>query len=106
MLTARLNIMSSNGTNELYTADGMYFKVLATGEKNSNAKNNVCSATADDVNNINNTCGAVKIDVNGLKGPNTWTEGSKKIKDLFEVAVYPQKVLPSNDTFASALYSK
>ena len=107
LMTARLNIMSSNAsTTEFYTADGMWFKVLNTGEKNSNVKNNSCTTTSDNPNDVNNTCAAIKVDVNGQKGPNTWTTGGKNVKDMFEVAVYPQKVLPSNTQFAEALYAK
>lgn len=108
LMTQRLNVMSSvSSSQELYTADGMWFKVLTTGEKATTITSNAnCSANADDVNATNNVCSVVKVDVNGAKGPNSWTTGSKAIKDLFEVAIYPQKALPANATFSEALYSK
>ena len=107
-LTQRLNVMSSvPEEQELYTADGMWFKVMLTGERTSQRATN-CSKNLTDgnLNTGGNICSIVKVDVNGAKGPNTWTESSKKIKDLFEITVYPQSALPANKVFAEALYSK
>lgn len=106
MMTKRLNIMSSNNTDEFYTADGMWFKVASTDGKGGVSANANCSATADDPNATSNVCNIIKVDVNGAKGPNAWTESGTKVKDWFEVAVYPQKVLPSGSQFAEALYAK
>ena len=111
LLTQRLNVMSSTDGSDLYTADGMWFSLAepkASGSKPglgvTEAK--ACSATVDDVNNPDNVCSVVYIDVNGQKGPNSWTEGGSKIKDIFSVAVYPQKALPNGTAFSEALYSK
>ena len=99
LLTQRLNVMSSNGTSELYTADGMWFQTSATGAT-------TCNANADNVNAATNKCGSVTIDVNGQKGPNRFTTDTNKIFDMFTVAIYPQKALPADETMAKALYSK
>ena len=102
LLTQRLNVMSSvSGSQELYTADGMWFKAKATTNGSGN-----CNANADNVNALTNTCGEVIIDVNGQKGPNKFTTGTDKIFDMFTVSIYPQKALPANETMAKALYAK
>jgi len=106
LMTKRLNVMSSNASDELYTADGMWFKVQTASEASGYAAGASCSANIDDPNATTNICSIVKIDVNGQKGPNTFTTGSQSIKDWFEVAVYPQKALPNGATFSEALYSK
>lgn len=100
LLTQRLNVMSSvSASQQLYTADGMWFR--ATDDKKHD-----CNANADNVNADTNICGSVIVDVNGQKGPNKYTTDTNKIFDMFTVAIYPQKALPDGETMAKALYSK
>ena len=98
LLTKRLNVMSSNGTSELYTADGMWFKVTTT--------SNPCNANADNPNSTGNICSKVEVDVNGQKGPNKFTEATNKIFDKFTVSIYPQKALPDGEKMSKVLYAK
>ena len=97
LMTKRLNIMSSVPTNkELYTADGMWFSTTDPSSANG-TKLTVSSAGACAVDDTETVCSVVYVDVNGSKGPNAWTEGTNKVKDIFAVAIYPQKVLPDGD---------
>lgn len=103
ILSKRLNIMSSTpNTQELYTADGMWFKVTAAAEGGS-ANPGACETGLGDTTT---SCATVLVDVNGAKGPNKRTENSTRIYDIFTVAIYPQKALPANNILGEILYSK
>ena len=104
LLTQRLNVMSSNtSTQEMYTADGMWFKSTSDNyggiEPNSNCN-------ANDQATTKNACAMVTVDVNGAKGPNKETTSTTRIFDIFTIVIYPQKALPAGETMGKVLYEK
>ena len=102
LMTQRLNVMSSTASNaEVYTADGMYFKALASG-----ASLNATGCAVEAPMNTSNVCSIVSIDVNGMKGPNKPSDSTTKVYDIFTVAIYPQKALPATFTQSQILYRK
>ena len=103
LLTQRLNIMSTNTNQELYTADGMWFK-STTATYAGLSPNSSCNA--NDQATSGNVCSMVIVDVNGAKGPNKSTESTTRIFDIFTIAIYPQKALPAGDTMGRVLYEK
>ena len=103
LLTQRLNVMSSNTTaQEMYTADGMWFKAGQQGGGVSASS----TCNANDSATPSNVCSVVTVDVNGMKGPNRETTATTRIFDIFTIAVYPQKALPAGETMGKVLYEK
>lgn len=104
LLTQRLNVMSTNGTNyELYTADGMWFQASGTTYEGLQPKSD---CNANDQATSGNVCSMVTVDVNGAKGPNKPTTATTRIFDIFTIAIYPQKALPAGETMGKVLYEK
>lgn len=103
LLTQRLNVMSTNSSQELYTADGMWFKSTADTYASLTPKSD---CNANDQATEGNICGMVTVDVNGQKGPNKPTTATSRIFDIFTIAIYPQKALPAGDTMGRVLYEK
>lgn len=104
LLTKRLNVISSDATGHiLYTADGMKF-TITTSKNNDNQGANAISVEGDCASDPTKACSLVVIDVNGDKGPSTMTKNANQVKDTFEVAVYPQRVLPNGDVMSQVLY--
>ena len=104
LLTQRLNVMSSNTTNqEMYTADGMWFKSTAS-EYAGVTPSAQCNA--NDQATTGNACAMVTVDVNGAKGPNKPTTATTRIFDIFTIVIYPQKALPAGETMGKVLYEK
>lgn len=104
LMTKRLNVMSSDGSSSLYTADGMWFSTTppsATGTSPGTLSGGACRT--EDTTTM---CSVVYVDVNGAKGPNAWSESTAKVKDVFAIAIYPQKALPATEAYAQILYSK
>ena len=95
MLTKRLNVMSTVGSNIIYTADGM--RITVKGD----TKNCVT-----DNNAIDGYCSVVEVDVNGPKGPNKATAGTKAVYDIFTIRIYPQRAVPENQAQSDVLYNK
>lgn len=98
LMTQRLNVMSMDGTDAMYTADGMWFSTAgSTAGTACNANN---TATPDAV------CSVVKVDVNGQKGPNKVTTSTQNVFDIFTINIYPQKAMPANATMGQIMYQK
>ena len=102
LMTQRLNVMSMDGSDAMYTADGMWFKAGQQGGGVSASSN--CNANDSAV--PTNVCSVVTVDVNGMKGPNRETTATTRIFDIFTIAVYPQKALPANETMGQIMYQK
>lgn len=102
LMTQRLNVMSMDGANAMYTADGMWFKTYQTvgGISSGSACNANNTATPQAI------CSVVVVDVNGQKGPNRVTTSTQNVFDIFTIAVYPQKALPANTTMGQIMYQK
>lgn len=94
LLTKRLNVMSTIGSNIIYTADGM--KLTTGAGKNCQTDNNA----------IDGYCATVTVDVNGPKGPNKVTEGTQSVYDIFTVRIYPQRAVPATQAQSDVLYNK
>ena len=102
LMTQRLNVMSSTAASaEVYTADGMYFKALASG-----ASLTATGCAVEAPMDTSNVCSVVSVDVNGMKGPNKPSDSTTKVYDIFTVAIYPQKALPATFTQSQILYRK
>lgn len=95
LLTKRLNVMSTSGSDIIYTADGMKLTVKTEGK----------DCTTDN-NAIDGYCSVVEVDVNGPKGPNKVTTGTTGVYDIFTIAVYPQRAVPYNQQQSDVLYNK
>ena len=102
LMTKRLNVMSTGTNSDLYTADGMYFKAMASGPDSTAA--NDCAVEGG--GGKDNICSIVQVDVNGMKGPNKPSDATDKVYDIFTVAIYPQKALPATSTQSEILYRK
>ena len=102
LMTKRLNVMSTGTNSDLYTADGMYFKAMASGPDSTAA--NDCAVEGG--GGKDNICSIVQVDVNGMKGPNKPSDSTTKVYDIFTVAIYPQKALPATFTQSQILYRK
>ena len=95
MLTKRLNVMSTVGTDVIYTADGM--KLTVKNESND------CQT---DNNKVDGYCSVIEVDVNGPKGPNKVTTGTQAVYDIFTVRIYPQRAVPATQEQSDVLYNK
>lgn len=102
LMTQRLNVMSMDGADAMYTADGMWFKTY-TGIGGINGSGN---CNANDSATPSNICSVVVVDVNGMKGPNRVTTSTTRVFDIFTIAVYPQKALPADTTMGQIMYQK
>lgn len=104
IMTQRLNVLSSNASSqEMYTADGMWFKA---GTTFGGAVGSAAACNSNDGNQTTNICANVQVDVNGMKGPNKGTTATNRVFDIFTIAIYPQKALPANQTMGLILYEK
>ena len=103
LMTQRLNVMSMDGTNAMYTADGMWFSTSTT---QAGGATGTTTCNANDTATPGNVCSVVVVDVNGMKGPNRPTTSTTRVFDIFTIAVYPQKALPANSTMGQIMYQK
>lgn len=103
LMTQRLNVMSMDGNDAMYTADGMWFQTRTDGE---GVKANGANCNANDSATPDNVCAVVLVDVNGMKGPNRPTTSTTRVFDIFTLAIYPQKALPANETMGQVMYQK
>ena len=103
LMTQRLNVMSMDGSNAMYTADGMWFQATKEGD---GVTADGANCNANDSATPSNVCSVVIVDVNGMKGPNRPTTATTRIFDIFTIAVYPQKALPANETMGQVMYQK
>lgn len=101
LMTKRLNVMSS-GADFVYTADGMYLKVVTAAGVDGLA----AGSCTTDGEGATTPCAVVQIDVNGLKGPNKYTSGTNAVYDNFTAIIYPQRALPAGQVMSDVLYSK
>ena len=102
LLTKRLNVMSS-GSDYVYTADGMYVKVLTDVGVTGVPALGACTTDGE---GATTPCAAVQLDVNGLKGPNKVTTATNAVYDNFTAVIYPQRALPAGQVMSDVLYSK
>lgn len=104
IMTQRLNVLSSiPGSQQIYTADGMWFKASAS---QLGAAGTPMACNVNDAATQGNICSVVQVDVNGMKGPNKATLSTTRVYDIFTIAVYPQKAFPANNTLSNVLYQK
>ena len=99
LMKKRMSI-AEDGSNYVYTADGLYYEVTGGA---------ACNQNSEDANDMSQKCAIVKVDVNGRKGPNKATENTNKVMDIYTFNVYPQKVLPSeasNNVTSKVLFMK
>lgn len=95
MMKKRMNIGEVGSSNDVYTADGIYYKALAG--------DGSCSYNSEGLGT--GKCAKVQIDVNGRKGPNKLTTTTDKVYDIYTVNIYPQKALPEG-VAAKVIYMK
>lgn len=114
LLEKRLNVMSKDATAKtIYTADGMYFKVIGESYPTVNGSsapetNLVVGETNCETDGENSTknCAQVMVDVNGVKGPNKWSTSTRGVYDTFAVSIYPQRAVANGEVMSDILYNK
>ncbi|MDD3014412.1 MAG: type II secretion system protein [Candidatus Gastranaerophilales bacterium] len=107
LFKAKLNIITTSGTDTFYTADGMKYTFVKAGT----AAGDYCGAEgATDFDTASAKCYVI-VDVNGDKGPSAFSTGtdstSYSYKDKYNLIIKAKAVLPAqnedNTTASSAM---
>lgn len=97
----RMSVLSDGGTfpdgehtgNVFTTADGMMFVITTH-----------AGATCGEYNDT--VCGTIYVDVNGKKKPNALTASAKRPKDVYQLDVYGQRIVPSRNIDQQVMYDE